>query len=409
MAELRLGRLIELTADGGGLPTEFRIFASGVNATAKGPIVFDDEAAASVMAAFERAGVDLMIDLAHDSVDDRVRAQRNDADDARGWCRLEVREGPELWAVGVTWTPDGARRLTERTQRYISPVVFYDEETDRAQEIFNLALCSMPATYNAAPLVAARRRLGQPATPVATDQRKCMSPTKMLARAVVAVAKTGEESALVALELSPDQAKKAIAAVKEQNGDAALAFVEAMLAEALGASAEPADDGAGEPPPEPLEDAPAPAEDDEEKQMATALRSVLKLSDPVGIVAEVKRLTSEVAALKIEREADERNERVKLVGELVALGAELPCTAYADPESGKLSDELASKPIAVLRARVKAFREAGPRTPVAAPEQHDDDLTDSQRARVDAHADNPAAQERLRRSFAALNARKAVK
>jgi phage I-like protein len=148
----RMLRLTELPP--GEPPTEFRIFKRGVNETTKGPVVFDDAAAASVMAAYTAQGVDLMIDLAHQSLDDSAEA-REDAGDARGWFRLALRNG-ELWAVDVKWTPDGERRLRERTQRYVSPCVYTDKD-DRAVEIVNVALCAMPATIGARPLVAASK------------------------------------------------------------------------------------------------------------------------------------------------------------------------------------------------------------------------------------------------------------
>lgn len=134
-------------------PSEFRIFRAGINETSKGSTLFDDEAAASVMAAWQRWGVDLMIDLEHQSLDAGAGA-RDDAADARGWCKLEVRNG-ELWAVNVQWTPDGTRRLKERTQRYVSPAFIQDEESDRVLEMLNIALCAMPATYAPQALIAA--------------------------------------------------------------------------------------------------------------------------------------------------------------------------------------------------------------------------------------------------------------
>lgn len=148
--------------EAGELPREFRIFKRGLNQTTKGDLLFDDQAAAAVMAQYQREGVDLMVDLNHDSVEPRALAARADASDARGWFNLELRAG-ELWAVNVRWTPDGARRLAEKTQRYISPVAIYEEETLRVCSLLNVALCAMPATLGAAPLVAASK--GQVARP----------------------------------------------------------------------------------------------------------------------------------------------------------------------------------------------------------------------------------------------------
>jgi phage I-like protein len=146
-----------LARDSGGepaaLPTEFRIFAAGENQSSKGSTLFDAKAAADVMAAFQREGVDVMIDLNHESLDAPIRT---DSGDARGWFGLEVRGG-ELWAVNVRWTPDGERRLREGVQKYISPAFTYDDKSGRVTRVLNVALVAMPATYNAQPLIAASR------------------------------------------------------------------------------------------------------------------------------------------------------------------------------------------------------------------------------------------------------------
>jgi phage I-like protein len=145
--------VLVLAREGNGPPTEFLIFKAGVNESSKGPTLFDAEAAAAVMAVFEREGTDLMIDLNHESLDAPIR---EDSGDARGWCRLELRAG-ELWAVDVRWTPDGARRLNEGTQKYTSPAFEQDPKTKRAMRMLNVALVAMPATYYAQPLIAASR------------------------------------------------------------------------------------------------------------------------------------------------------------------------------------------------------------------------------------------------------------
>lgn len=143
---------IEVDA-GGALPTEFRIFKAGANVTSKGTTIFDAKAAEDVMREYAEKGVDLMIDLEHHWSDNSAQA-RSDAADARGWFNLEVRNG-ELWAVNVRWTPDGARRLTEKTQRYISPLFYERKDDQRVAWLVNVALVSNPATYGAEPLVAA--------------------------------------------------------------------------------------------------------------------------------------------------------------------------------------------------------------------------------------------------------------
>lgn len=128
--------------DAPSLPTEFRIFVAGVNESTNGPATFDAAAAERVMATYQKHGVRLMIDLEHKSL-------WGEDNDARGWFDLELRGG-ELWAVNVTWTPDGARRLQEGTQRYTSPAF---DDTENMSWLINVALVAMPATLGAQPLV----------------------------------------------------------------------------------------------------------------------------------------------------------------------------------------------------------------------------------------------------------------
>jgi hypothetical protein len=162
----RLAKLSAIELNGDELPTEFRIFAAGANETQKGTTIFDAEAAEAVMAAYQKHGVDLMIDLEHESLDET--ATRADSRDARGWFKLEVRNG-ELWAVDVRWTPDGEARLREKRQRYVSPAFIEDQATSRAVRLVNVAICAMPATHNAAPLVAASE-----GAPSQTDVRNAL-------------------------------------------------------------------------------------------------------------------------------------------------------------------------------------------------------------------------------------------
>src|SRR5688572_5109999 len=75
------------------LMNEFLIFKPGVNKTLKGDFLFDSIAAASVMAAFETHGADVMIDLEHLSLDTESPAFDPDA---RGWCKLAVKPDGSL-------------------------------------------------------------------------------------------------------------------------------------------------------------------------------------------------------------------------------------------------------------------------------------------------------------------------
>lgn len=151
---------------GGELPTEIRLFAAGVNQTEKGPYLFDAEAARRVMAHYMARGVDVQIDLEHLSTDDEAP---NYDPDARGWAKLELRNG-ELWAVAISWTADGAARVAEKRQRYVSPYFGWEEAEDgqrRVVELVNFAICANPATHDTPALVAASKR-----APLSTSTRR---------------------------------------------------------------------------------------------------------------------------------------------------------------------------------------------------------------------------------------------
>ncbi len=121
----------------------------------KGTFMFTPASAARIMATYQERGVDMMIDLEHETILSAGKvAARADAKDARGWFRLELRAG-ELWATDVRWGPDGARRLAEKTQRYISPTFGVNSETGEIVDLVNCALVSDPATHEAPALVAA--------------------------------------------------------------------------------------------------------------------------------------------------------------------------------------------------------------------------------------------------------------
>ena len=139
------------------LPTEFKLFSAGLNKTLHGDFIFDAQSAAGVMADFRRRGVEMVIDLNHDSLDQNKRLMRNDAADAMGHFVPEVRPDGSLWATQVRWSAEGQRRLTARSQRYTSPAANYDTKTRRIVSLVNCALCADPATYNATALVAASR------------------------------------------------------------------------------------------------------------------------------------------------------------------------------------------------------------------------------------------------------------
>lgn len=233
-----------VAVEGDTLPTEFLIFSAGQNDSTKGPCLFDGIAARSVMSAYTKQGVDIMIDLEHLAT--KPSAPNYDPD-ARGWCKLELRADGSLWAVDVHWNADGAARLREKKQRYISPA-FWTDENDRVVELVNVSLTALPATYEARPLVAANR----------LENRNMFNAETI---------------------------QQVIDAIKEGNGDAALGVLEQLLAEAAGGAAP---DGGGEVPSTELADPPAPDPEKEEEMMAAS-----------KIAAEARKLTGETDPAKV--------------------------------------------------------------------------------------------------------------
>jgi phage I-like protein len=144
-------RLLFSAIDVSGAPSEFRIFEQGKNASDHGEVYFTAKSAKSVIA--KLASRDVMIDLEHLSLS--FNAPNHDPD-ARGWAKLEVRNG-ELWAVDVRWTDDGRSRIESKRQRYISPA-FYTNKNGEITSLINIALTALPAMHNTPALIAASIR-----------------------------------------------------------------------------------------------------------------------------------------------------------------------------------------------------------------------------------------------------------
>jgi hypothetical protein len=313
-------------------PTEFCLFTSGVNATSKGSFVFDAAAASSVMSLFSQEGVDFMIDLEHESLD--KTAPRADSRDARGWATLELRADGSLWAVDVRWTPDGTRRLSEKTQRYISPAFLTSEMdgVERIVKVINAALVARPATYDAPALVAASR--GRVAR---RDTRATVRKAKML---------------------SAELAQAVLDTLASQDGKAALEVLNKIAAEQLAGSgtestepaapAEAAKTTEGDVP-----DPTKPKPPETNSIAARALARAEKASD------ENARLLSRLAVLEAKDKAEVDAARVVLVGRLVEAGAETPETAY-EADRKTLRKRLASESLDDMNERLGVALAARP-------------------------------------------------
>jgi phage I-like protein len=182
-------------------PTEFRIFRKGINKSDKGEFLFDEQAAGSVMAAYARKGVDVMIDYDHAVLHaPEVKAI------AAGWCSFEVREG-ELWATKVTWTPTALDHFAKAEYRYFSPLFDYEPRTGRIQHVINSALTNTPALHGLDALVAASAH---------TQQEEEMDPK--LEEALNQIAELKRQAAARDKELETLRGQTAIAALSSTLG-----------------------------------------------------------------------------------------------------------------------------------------------------------------------------------------------
>jgi len=362
---------ITLAVDGDALPTEFRLFKAGWNETENGRFLFDEKAAKSVMACYAAWGVDLSIDLEHQMLEVEPGASPDPtARDARGHCKLELRKG-ELWACDVTWTPDGAERLKQKRQRYVSPAFEADPKTKRVLKMINVAITSIPATHKTPALVAAS----------ANGKGGGMDP-KLIKAALEAIEK-GDAKA--ALDILKGLVASAAGADPDADGDADGS--EGDGAEGVAPPAEETDavedpkvvDNDGAPPPakdgdgsdDDEADEDKPAKKTERKAMRAMLRSLTGTKSFAEALSKVEEfrashmtLATERVKLAKERATLEAAERRRLVADLVKLGAEFPATVWADDAATTLKPRWAKLPIAELRAHVADQRKARGAKPV---------------------------------------------
>lgn len=328
-------------------PSEFRLFVAGWNETENGRFLFDEDAAKATMSAYAKWGVDLAIDLEHQMLVEEI-APDPTAKDARGWCNLELRPDGSLWAVNVTWTPDGASRLTEKRQRYVSPAFAYDIESLRVTQILNVAITAMPATHNTPALMAA-------------------------SRGIATMAASGD--------LSPKLVSAALEAVASKDSKGGLDLLKQILAALLGGGdPEDAPPPAGDGGADDATEAPAAAAADvtKDKETMAAARVAIALTgkaDAGEAMAELARrsrvaveIESREAQLSADRASLEASERDSLTVEIASSMS--PAVAWADPigatdrATRKPSEPFASMPIASLRtfvAKLKSSAGAGAR------------------------------------------------
>jgi hypothetical protein len=361
------------------LPSEFLLFRLGENASTKGSVWFDEVSALRVLADADTYANEYAIDLDHRMVKPRMVDLSNSDSDAMGWHRLAVRNG-DLWAVSVSWTDEGARRLRSRSQRYTSPA-FYTETLDDGRDLVvqytNCAICARPATHGIMPLVATAdtHALGLDRRTDAAYAPSSMSKDREALTAALASLDAGDATA----------AQSTIRAALEVPEDAP----------ASEAAEAPADD--------------APPAEPEDEEYTRAVGELLTLTGAADLPGALRLLNARVCAATgtpdlraasafmstVLRERSEREtaEVRALVTELVSLRAETAATAFAN---GAPVARLLSEGLAGLRTRVAALRVAAPKAAEITPPPSNEfaDLTPVELAQAE-KITNPEARTRF--------------
>ena len=131
---------IALAAEGGA-PGEIVLMPAG-NILARDGRTFVNDDPAAIVAAFIANNADLPIDLEHAS---EIKAPKGEAAPAVGWIKKLVARDGGISAT-VEWTEDGARYLTSKAYRYISPAFAHDKAAPfRIKRIVSAGLTNQPA------------------------------------------------------------------------------------------------------------------------------------------------------------------------------------------------------------------------------------------------------------------------
>ena len=102
---------------------------------------------------FDRLGVDIPIDVEHQTLNDPANAP------AQAWISdLRYVKGRGILGT-VTWNDAGMEKVSAGHYRYMSPVAVYDTKTRRVKSLHSVALTNKPATRHTKALLAASMQL----------------------------------------------------------------------------------------------------------------------------------------------------------------------------------------------------------------------------------------------------------
>lgn len=110
------------------------------------------EGAAAMVAAFERFGTDVPIDLEHQTLGEEFASPDGSAP-AVGWIKsVEPVEGDGIY-TNVEWTKQGAEWISTKAYRYLSPVVMTRKDNGHAVRLHSAALTNTPMIVGMVPIV----------------------------------------------------------------------------------------------------------------------------------------------------------------------------------------------------------------------------------------------------------------
>lgn len=204
-------------ADANAVPSEFCLLNAGWNEYSDGRLLFDEEAAQSVMQRYAARRLDLMADYEHQSLSPLpVIAPAS----AKKWTP-EVRNGA-LYATAVQWTAKARDMIAAGEYRYFSIACRVDPKTFRVVEVINFGLTNTPAANGIAPLMAASLNSGM---------RPGESQTMKTVLVALGLSADMEESAAVAEAAKLADFKRDVMAIAQKSTTAdALGTLRALAA-----------------------------------------------------------------------------------------------------------------------------------------------------------------------------------
>ncbi len=143
-ADTQLRQIVCRIAKPAEVPSIIMLCPAGLVNSTNGQFLMDREAALLCIEAFDRHGIDLVVDYEHQSVGGQYSAPNGKAP-AAGWItNLSWRPASGLYG-DVLWSVEAADDLKARRYRYLSPVTLIRREDMRVIKLHSVALTNTPA------------------------------------------------------------------------------------------------------------------------------------------------------------------------------------------------------------------------------------------------------------------------